>query len=254
VSLPLQPVEGAPGRFAFSAEPRWCSRDQLFGGAIFGALLEALERAGGQPPLSASAQFLEAGRLGPALQLQTEVVGAGRATRWARAIAVQDDRTLACASAALGAAEPDGASAEPLRGTPPPDACPAREYQHPQAGSISDTLDVRVADADAAGCRLWARWPQGAGRPLSAGVLGLLADHLPYAVRRVRGPQWYGVSVDAALRLATAPATRDAGDWVLLELRFDALGERFAHGSARLRGADGALLALGSQTLRLRRW
>jgi acyl-CoA thioesterase len=252
--------EGPVGTYVFDVEQRWCTEERLFGGAAFGAIIAAIEAEGNRPTIAASVQFARTGLIGDPLRIGVETVVAGNTVTQCRATAVQPQGIVAHAMAALappGRGRVDG-SQWPTRSAPnvaPPERCAPREYQNPLAGSISDTLDVRVADVRSTTAVLWARRVGGPDEPMSASVLALLADHVPYGVRLVQGPDLYGVSLDATLRLM--PASHDSGtpssSWVLLEITYDRLDE-IGHGTVWLSTPDGRPLAVSTQTIRVRHW
>ncbi len=254
-------VQGDRHSFVFPVEQQWCTGDRLFGGAAFGAVLAALELDVGRPTIAASAQFVNTGRLEEPLSIATEVLVAGTGAMQARASAGQGARTVAQVSASLGALEPAGSgtpsgAVEGGRVAPvvtAPERCRPREYQNPLAGSITETLEVRVAHVSSATVVLWARWSGAPSSAAPAPVLAMLADHVPYGVRLVRGPELYGVSLDATLRVMPAAAAWEPSAWVGLEITYDMLGA-FGHGTVWLWGLDGRPLAISTQSIRIRHW
>ena len=113
---------------------------------------------------------------------------------------------------------------------------------------------MRNAGAERNGCRLWARWPGAKGQPIRASLLAVYADHPPYGISLARGAEWYGLTLDSTFRMAAPLAGIDSADWILVDIRFDAIGERFAHCVSNIWSSSGTLLAIGTQTMRLRRW
>ena len=62
-----------------------------------------------------------------------------------------------------------------------------------------------------------------------------------------------GLSIDNVLRLHDLSAVEGC-DWLLLEVRPEAIEGGFGHGAARLFTADGRLLASGSQSMVVNNW
>jgi hypothetical protein len=247
-----------PGRAELAVERRWCTGDVLFGGVAFGALVQAATLEASMPLLSAAVQYVARGRHPGTLAIESERVAATRSLVQARAAARQDGDLVATAATVHTAEIPPGrlgrAAPPAVR---PPDDCPPRPYQHPQPGTISDELDVRLAGQDGLSCRLWARWPHAGGGPMAPPVLALLADHVPFAPRPLLGPEWYGTSLDGTLRVLPDAASAAADAWVLLDIDFELLGD-IAHGTVWLWSGDPAApdlpLAVAAQTIRVRRW
>jgi acyl-CoA thioesterase len=243
-----------PGRAELPIEQRWCSGDALFGGAAFAALVEAMTAEAAMPLLSATVQFVARGRRPGILSIESERLAATRALVHVRAQGSQEDALVAAATAVHVAEIPEGRLG---RSEPPavraPDDCPPRPYQQPQPGSISEELDVRLAGDAGLTCRLWARWPRAGPGPMTAAVLALLADHVPFAPRPILGPEWYGTSLDGTLRVLPGAEATAADAWVLLDIGFELLGA-VGHGSVWLWSADGTPLALAAQTIKVRRW
>jgi hypothetical protein len=270
-----------PGRAELPLEARWCSGDVLFGGALLAGLVSASTAAAELPLLSVTAQFVARARRPGCVELSVERLGTSRSLAPVHVTAVQDDALVATAAAVHVAEIPAG---RPARTRAPavrrPEDCPSRPYQHPRPGSITDELDVRLAglpDGDAGaggggaggagagggaglGCRLWARWPAAGPGRMSAAVLALLSDHIPFAPWVVMGEQWYGTTLDATLRVLPGIDHVAADAWVLLDIAFDLLGD-LAHGTVWLWAAPSGPavgppvpLAIGTQALRIRKW
>ncbi len=264
-----------PGRAELPLDPRWCSGDTLFGGALLVALAQAATAVAEQPVVSLSATFVARARRPGAVSLVAERLGSSRALAMVRLTATQDDALVATASTvhavapapgerpATGTARAGRAAPPPVR---PPDDCPPRTYQLPVPGSISDELDVRVAGAapDDQRAQVWARWPAAGSGPMRPLVLAMVSDHLPFAPRLVLGDEWSGTTLDATLRVFPGLDALAADSWVLLDLAFDLLDD-LAHGTVWLWSAGDASqvsaasagsavpLAVGTQTMRIRR-
>jgi acyl-CoA thioesterase len=254
----IQPVARSPGAFDFPVTLAWCSETHLFGGASFGAVVEALEQASAKPLLGASIQFLERGRLDTTLRIATRLLAEGKAVAQAQAEArvanASEDSLIIAVSATLGTMGRSAATPAPFPTVPKADGLPVRKYLRALPGSITDTQDIRFVGVDGHRVRLWSRLAQGEG-PLSAAILAMLSDQVSGAAGFVMGVEkWWGLTLDGNLRIASDLGVRGARDWVLLDIRFDALNETFGHGAMEMWAEDGTLLAVAAQTVRMRRW
>ena len=165
----------------------------------------------------------------------------------------EDPHESAAALGTLGAVASGAVSARVFPRVKPPAESPARTFlRAPLEGDVAETMEVRIAEAGATAACLWVRCATGAGHPLSAALLSAIADHPPFGLRLALGGDWYGISLDASLRLVVAPEQFDAGDWVLVEIRYDSIAAPFAFATTCLWTADGTLLAVSPQTMRIR--
>ena len=253
-------IDAAPGQFSCPVAQRWCSAKDMFGGATFGTVLEALELATGQTLLSAAIQFVQTAQFDMAtltatdLNIRTTTPAVGKLVTQARAEAWQGD-TFICSVGATLQANPEQLRADmPMPAAPAVEACPPRTFQRLIPGSFAYTLDVRHAGVQRKRCLLWARWPGGAGMPLTSGILAIFADHPPYGIGLVESPDCYGLTFDSTLHIAAPLQGLEGNEWILLDLDFDALGERIAHCTTRMWSSQGQFLGIGAQTLRVRHW
>lgn len=254
MSIGITAIDKDAGRYSYQVERRWSSNTDMFGGATFGVLIEALEAASNLPLLTASVQFIQTAQLDRTLDIHTRMLAEGKLTSQMQAVADQDAKPACIVSAAMGALPAPMPCTTPFPVAPDPDTCPPRTFTRLIPGSFTYTLDVRIAGADSNGCRLWARWPDARGQALGASLLAVYADHPPYGISLARGAEWYGLTLDSVLRMAAPLDGLDSGDWILIDMQFNAIGERFAHCSVNLWSANGTLLAVGGQAMRLRRW
>jgi acyl-CoA thioesterase len=137
---------------------------------------------------------------------------------------------------------------------PDPDDCPSRPLRHPDVETIMSRMDVRLASArtwdDIPGnpmpdgrSALWARVPE--MLDLSSGAsLAILGDYVPFGIGQAVGQAGGGSSLDNTLRVYGLVPT----EWVLLDIRIQAVARGFGHGVVHLWTQDGTLLATGSQS------
>lgn len=258
MTFDIRPVPGAAGQFDFPVTLAWCSETHLFGGASFGALVEAFERASGKPLLNASIQFLERGKIDTTLRLSTRMLAEGKSVAQMQGEARAGDSLIVSAMATMGAIGanegPDARITARFPGAPDPDPLPVRKYLRAIPGSITETQDARFVDVEGLRVREWMRVPTAKG-PMTASILALLSDQVSAGMGFVMGiEKWWGLTLDGTLRITTDLSTHGAADWVLVAIRFESLTESFGHGAIDLWSRNGTLLATATQSVRPRRW
>ncbi len=110
-------------------------------------------------------------------------------------------------------------------------------------GRSPDELDGSPGPPDSA---VWARVP-GSLDP-SAATLAIFGDYVSGAASQPLGRRAIGRSLDNTLRVAKLTRT----EWVLCDMRVDALANGYAQGSAYLWSQDWTLLATASQSFAVR--
>ena len=258
--LGLEPTEN-PLRFRLPVTPGICTGGNfLFGGAGLGAAVAALETATGRPLVWATAQYLSFARPPAVLDLDVILEVVGKSTTQARVVARAGDDDIITVNAALGSRALELAGEWAVRpDVQPPTASPHREFNNDITGTISSRLDVRIAAGRRHGeldgtpsadgrCALWARMPQ--PLEMSAAALGVFGDFVPFGVSQATGRRAGGNSLDNTLRVARLVPT----EWVLLDIRIQAVAAGFAHGLVHLWAEDGTLLATASQSCKVRIW
>jgi acyl-CoA thioesterase len=245
----LGPV-GGPA-WGFAATPDLCAGDgQVFGGSLLAAGICALEEAVGLPLAVTSAEFLGAVRAGDEVRIVCEGSAPSRTHGLVRASAscAVGDRVVARLAASLVGDDARGGSvAAPGRApdVPAPVDCPPREYRWPAPESISSWLEVRIArDVSAEGhLSLWTRLA-GIEDPTPAS-LGLVSDHVAFAVRAFLGGDVGVRSLDHSLRIGAG----GRGPWVLLDIAVSFADACLAHGRVDLWSEDGVFLAAAEQSV-----
>jgi acyl-CoA thioesterase len=128
---------------------------------------------------------------------------------------------------------------------------------------LVDTYDIRFAsgrapdevapygasDRSAGSGRsaLWCRLPSGR-RPVSAGDVAIVGDLLMLGLSDALGVRCTANSLDNTIRVVQ----RAVAEWVLVDIRVDAVSGGYGHAGARLWTDDGVLLGIATQTLVLR--
>ncbi|HEY2430069.1 MAG TPA: acyl-CoA thioesterase [Acidimicrobiales bacterium] len=231
----------------------------LFGGCGLGAGIEAMEQATGRPCVWATAQYLSFAPVGSVLDLEVTLAVTGHQMSQARCVGRVDDQEIFTVNAALGERQFDhrGVWAEAPE-VPPPSACPLREHPRELTESIMGRVEARVAQGrqfdeldgtpGAGRSALWCRMPE-VLEP-SAAALAVLGDFVPGGLGQALGLPAGGNSLDNTLRVVRVVPT----DWVLVDLRIQAVDRGFGHGLAHLWAEDGSLLATASQSVIVRFW
>lgn len=233
----------------------------LFGGCGLGAALVALERAAGGPTVWATAQYLSYAPTHSVLDLSVTLAAEGRRVTQGRVVGRVGETEILTVNAAVGSPGPlevGGVWVEPPE-VPPPDQCPSRRLPAFETTSIFDRVDVRLArgrtfeeiDAGVAGeptSALWARVP-GHLEP-SAATLAIIGDYVSGGVSQPLGRRVMSRSLDNTLRMVRVVPT----EWILCDIRIQALVGGYGHGVAHLWSQDGELLGTASQSMSIRLW
>lgn len=233
----------------------------LFGGCGLGAALVALEAASGRPTVWATAQYLAFAPTGSTLDLAVTLAAEGHRVTQARAVGRVGDKEILTVNAALGG--PGDLDAEGVwdapPAVPPPGECPPRRLPDQFTTSIFDQIEVRQASgrtfdeiARSEGVpgeptsALWARVP-GQLEP-SAATLAVLGDYVTGGVAQPLGRRVFSRSLDNTLRVVRLEPT----EWVLCDIRIQALAHGYGQGTAFLWSEAGTLLATASQSMSIR--
>jgi acyl-CoA thioesterase II len=244
--LEVRPQLSTPGRF-------------LFGGCGLGAALVALEAAAARPTVWATAQYLSYAPTGSVVDLEVVLAVIGGHVTQARAVGRVGAREILTVNAALGtgALSVSGVWVTPPA-APPPEECPRRRLPLAFSNTILETVEVRVAkgrmfeelqgEPGIPDSAVWARVP-GHLEP-SAATLAIFGDYVSGGASQPIGRRTMGRSLDNTIRVAQLAPT----EWVLCDIRMQALIGGFAQGLAFLWAQDGTLLATGSQSLAVKLW
>jgi acyl-CoA thioesterase II len=230
----------------------------LFGGCALGAAIAAMEHTGQRPVIWATAQYLSYARPPSILDIDVTLAAIGKNVTQARVVGHVADTEILTINAALGTRgdQVEGVWVD-RPAVPRPDDCPVRPPR-PSTGtgeSIHDRIDVRLARArsweDVDGhpapdgrSSVWARMPD--LLDLSSGAsLAILGDYVPFGISQALGLAGGGnSSLDNTLRVYRLVPT----EWVLLDIRIDAVTHSFGHGVVHIWAEDGTLLATASQS------
>jgi acyl-CoA thioesterase len=256
----LEPTDD-PMRWRMPVVRRLCSGiGALFGGCALGASISVLEDVTGRPCVWATAQYLEFARPGDVVELEVTEVIRGHATSQARVLARVDGREIFTVVGAVGRRELPWTGEWAVHpDVPGPDASRPRDLPPRMEGTIAETLKMRMAlgreidqfdgsPTEDGRSALWVTLPF--GDEATAAALAIVADYVPFGVGQAIGRQISGNSIDNTLRMIQSGRT----DWVLADVRVQALAGGFGHGVVHLWAEDGTLLATASQSVIVREW
>jgi acyl-CoA thioesterase II len=254
--LGLEPTHN-PMRWVLPVTPGICAGggEFLFGGCALGAAVAAMEHVSERPVVWATAQYLSYAKPPSVLDIDVTIAAQGRQVTQARVVGHVADTEILTINAALGNRDldVDGVWTVPPD-VPAPEDCPPRGLRLPDVESIMNRLDVRLAGArpweEVEGrpmpdgrSALWARVPD--LLDLSSGAsLAILGDYVPFGIGQALGRVGGGNSLDNTLRVYRLVPT----EWVLLDIRIQAVARGFGHGVVHLWAQDGTLLATASQS------
>ncbi len=232
----------------------------LFGGCALGAAIEAMERTASRPVVWATGQYLSYAHPPEIMDIDVTIATEGHRITQARAVGHVGDREIVTVNAALGRRPSDETGTWPkMPKVPHPDDCPPREHRFADETSLFSRIDLRAAAArswddldgtpsDDGRSALWARIPDLS--EVSAGALAIVGDHVPFGISQALGVMGGGNSLDNTLRIVRLVPT----EWVLLDVRIDAVADGFGTGTVLLWAEDGSLLATASQSTIVRHW
>jgi len=241
-------------RWRLPVVPELCSgMGALFGGCALGAAIEVLERLAGRPLVWATAQFLEFARPPSVVELEATEVVRGHSSSQGRVLGTVDGREIFTVVAALGrrdlpwegewAVHPD---------VPPPEESPTRPLMPHMVGTLAERLEMRLANARQPEAldgtpgdgrsALWVRLPEHLSATASA--LAIVGDYVPWGISQALGRPTGSNSLDNTLRMVRVHPT----EWVLADVRVQAVADGFGHGVVHLWSEDGTLLATASQS------
>lgn len=231
----------------------------LFGGVGLGASVEVLEHVTGRPLVWATAQFLEFAWPGAVVELEANEIVRGHSSSQARVIARVDGQEIFTVVATLGRRSLSWSGVWAIRPDVPDvaDSQP-RAVDKRHRGTIGERLEMRMANAlmfdDLDGTpgdgrsALWVHFPDGLAA--TSATLSIVADYVPFGISQAGGRRSRGNSLDNTIRMVHVRPT----EWVLADIRVQAVADGFGHGVVHLWAEDGTLLATASQSVIVRDW
>ncbi len=230
----------------------------LFGGCALGASIEILERTTERPLVWATAQYLEFARPPDVVELEVTEVVRGHASSQARVRAHVEGNEIFSVVAALGRRELPWSGEWAVRPDVPSAVdCGPRPLAPRFSGTIAEQLEMRIANgrlvedfdgipSDDGRSAFWVKLPSELS--LTAAALAIVADYVPMGIGQALGRQISGNSIDNTIRIVQLRPS----EWVLMDIRVQALSGGFGHGVVHLWAEDGTLLATASQSVIVR--
>jgi acyl-CoA thioesterase II len=234
----------------------------LFGGAGLGAAVEALETVSQRPVVWATCQYLSYALVGSVVDLDVKIAVNGHNVTQARVTGHVADQEIFTVNAAMGLRDMPGEGQFAVRPpAPAPLDCPVRVSRGESDHSIHTHVEMRtvqvrdentfrndgVAEPSVDGRSIvWARVRD--LEQVSTMSLAIMGDWVPFGVSQAMGARGGGNSLDNTLRVVQLVPT----DWVLLDIRVQAVRNGFGHGLVHQWAEDGTLLATASQSVIVR--
>lgn len=256
--LGLQPTDD-PARWRVELTPAVLTpAGAMHGGAALAAAVEALEGTTGRPLVWATAHYLTHAGPHGVLDVDLSIEVSGHQTTQARAQLSLAGQEVLLAVASLGARDSAHRGRWPSPpAVPGPDAALDRRTSPSGTQSVLDHYEVRVAtgrtgralDGSPGPGRsaVWCRLPDGP-REVTAGDVALVGDMLMLGLADALGEHVTANSLDNTVRVVERAPT----EWVLLDVRIDAVEGGYAHAGAHLWTEEGVLLGMATQTLVVR--
>jgi acyl-CoA thioesterase len=226
---------------------------RLYGGAMLGVAITAMETATARRVVWCTTQFVASAPHGAVIDVDVEELARGGRSSQVLVRGSTVDGAMFTAIGATGEPQPEGFVARYLGApeVPPPDDCPpllAPAFDGERG--YKTVTDIRAAgpasDDRLPALLIWASTP-GHCTSLPA-LVAVVADHLPLTLARIAGRQGAGASLDNTLRVGP----RAEHEWVLLECVPELGAGGYGHGTVHVWAPDGALLAVGSQSSGMR--
>ncbi len=231
---------------------------RLYGGAMLGVAVTAMETTTMRRVVWATTQFVASAPHGARIEVEVEESARGGRSSQVLVRASTTDGSMFTALGATGEGRDDGFGAAYLGmpRVPEPDDCPP--LLTPAIGEergYKTVTDIRAAGEAGTGgsgdgrppaLLIWASTP--GHRTSLPAMMALVADHLPLTLARLAGVDGAGASLDNTLRVGP----RAEHDWVLLECLPELGHGGYGHGTVHLWAPDGRLLAIGSQSSGMR--
>lgn len=222
-------------------------RKFLFGGVGLAASVSAMEGYTGRPVIWATAQYLSYANPGSMLDIDVRTPVAGNAVSQARVVGHVGEREIFTVNAALGTrSEIHPVQFATIPAVPKPGDCDVEPHWSPDQEGLHQRFEHRPVPCERGHqegiSRMWIRTKE--PMDISSGLLAVIADYVPGAIRVALDQPAGANSLDNTLRVVRIRPT----EWVLCDMQIFAIANGFVHGRMHIFAEDGALLATASQS------
>lgn len=226
---------------------------RLYGGAMLGVAITAMETATTRRVVWCTTQFVASAPHGARIHVVVEELARGGRSSQVLMRGSTDDGAVFTALGSTGEPQPEGFAARyfGMPNVPRPEDCrplltPAPDGER----GYKTVVDIRAAgtagDDRRPALLIWASTP-GHCTSLPA-LVAVVADHLPLTLARLAGREGAGASLDNTLRVGL----RAEHEWVLLECLPELGDGGYGHGTVHVWSPEGTLLAIASQSSGMR--
>jgi acyl-CoA thioesterase len=230
----------------------------MFGGVGLAASVAAMEATCKRPVIWATAQYLSYARPGSIVDLDVKEVTIGKSLSQVRVSAHVGEPEILTVNAALGARQGPTEQWVKAPAVAPPEDCPAVTHWRAQPDSLNARFETRLArgrfgergmngeKSDDGRLTIWIRARE--GFVASSTTLAIMADFVPSGIANALGYHAGGNSLDNTIRFCAIEPV----EWVLCDIRIEAVAQGLVHGKMRLFTPAGHLMASASQSMILR--
>jgi len=240
-----------PLRFVLPVTAGLCvgpaQRQFLFGGVGLAASVNAMERATGRPLVWATAQYLSYASTDAMVDIDVGTPVAGNNITQARVVGHQGEREIFAVAGALGArSDAHSRQFAEMPVGPRPEDCDVRSHEFARPDDLHQRFEVRPVERerghDEGHSQMWIR--PVADVTMSSGLLAVIADYVPGAIRIALDRPAGANSLDNTLRIQRVRPV----EWVLCDTQITGIANGFVHGRMYIFADDGELLATASQS------
>ena len=231
--------------FKLVASPRACAgpagREFIMGGVAQAAAIEAAEIVSGKPLLWSTIQFVTAGLLNQAIDIEVELLGGGRSISQVLVTLTADGTVLQTMSGALGGRQGTERQFVSMPTVAAPEDCSIKtDLDHNNDQDLIAQFERRIA-IEAPHDGLGAMWIRSKdSHPISAGLLAITSDFM----LGLHPESFRGTSLDNTFRVFSTHAT----EWILCVTQMSGFRDGAAMGVTHQFTQDGQLLSVSSQT------
>jgi acyl-CoA thioesterase len=222
-------------------------RKFLFGGVGLASSVTAMERSTGRPLIWATAQYLSYADPDSFVDIDVRAPIQGNHVTQARVVGHVGEREIFTVNAALGRRdEIHPRQFAEMPAVPPPRDCDPMEFPFKDDEDLHARFEMRpiprALEEDEGRARMWIRHRDGA--EITSGLLAVIADYVPSAIRVALAKPAGANSLDNTLRVVRVQPT----EWVLCDTQIFGIASGFVHGRMHIFARDGLLLATASQS------